>query len=767
MSPFLKGLIGVFVGIVLIVVLAVAALVLSFDPNDHKGKIQAEVAAKTGRELQISGDLALSLFPWLGVKAKGLSLANTEGFTDPQLASIEAVDVRLRLLPLFRGQVEVGRIILHGLHVNLERKADGQANWDDPQAGSRSEPDASAGQAGDDSAGGLSGFRIEGIEIRDAALQWRDPEGVIVVRGLNLETGVIAEAELSDLHLTLALVLADETQVELDLASQWQFALAGPSIAMDGFLADVRLRGAKVPAGEQRLQLRVNAQYDGALQRADLRNGRITLAGQNLDFGASMRDLSGAMHSTLELELKQFDLRALLQALAVDLPDVADAWPALDLVFKSEAELGPGRVPVSRLDLAWGELQLASKFEISDLKNPTGTGDIHLAPLNLHAFLDRLGIRLRPPGSAGTSHLDLAIKLQPDALTLDPVKGALAGESLQGKLSVSSFAKPAIRAQFALAGLSVADWLPPADSAAADAPASPPAQDINSLEVPLQWAQDLDLTARVELKRLNANGVKFSNVLWTADARPGREVKQRLSAQAYGGELILNNSLDPRAATPRIGLDLSAKAVGLGDLLADGWGRRWLDAKTELGLSLKSQGATIGQLRAATKGDASYRLTDGQIAGVSLFEVLKKASAKLTGASYAQASDSTSFQELAGRAIIESGQLRLGEFTGGSQWFKLAGEGVVDLFADRYDLRLAPVLLDTDAVRRDKILSRLIGVAIPVAVTGPLTAPKFQVDLDGLLKQQARDKADQKLEEKKEELRDKFNEKLGDFLRKR
>jgi AsmA protein len=46
------------VGILLLVVVAVAVFVATFDPNKYKPQIEAAVKEKTGRTLRLAGDIA-------------------------------------------------------------------------------------------------------------------------------------------------------------------------------------------------------------------------------------------------------------------------------------------------------------------------------------------------------------------------------------------------------------------------------------------------------------------------------------------------------------------------------------------------------------------------------------------------------------------------------------------------------------------------------------------------------------------------------------
>lgn len=769
MSPFLKKFLFVLLALVVLLGGALAVVALTFDPNDYKDDIQAQVKKHTGRDLTLSGPLELSVFPWLGVEANALALSNAAGFDDPEFARIEHLEARLRLLPLLKGQVELGKIALHGLVLNLQRKADGSSNWDDLAGADQAEPtepDDPVEVRGEVDVQDLS---IAGLELFDARLQWRDGDQVTVVEGLNLETGPIRLGEPSTLALSVMLTLADKTQLELKAQTDWQFELDGPFARFDQFSATASARGDAVPGGEQQIALALSAAYNGKTQTAAVSDGELRFVDQLVTFSAQLDELSSAQKAKLDLKGSNVDVRRMAKALDVALPEESGHWPNLNFALQADASLGNDRVEATTLDIGFGELKLTAKAALTSIANQTGSGSISLKPLDLHAYLAALGYPVGAPKSAGPTRLDMTYAIAPDRISIEKISGQLAGEALSGKASVAQFDKPQLRANLDLAGLTVSDWVGGEGASKKDSgPSSSSAGDLNSMEVPMDWARDLNLTARVQISRLNAYGVKFRDVRWTADARPGTPVKQQLVANAYGGQLALNNSIDASKPKPVLGVDLSAKAIGLGDFLQDGWGSRWITGTTELGLNLQSQGATVGAMRSSASGEANYKLKDGEVQGISLVDLVRKASA-LAGGSKAQAAQSgeaTAFSELVGRFLIQSGKLKVQDLGGNNPWFKFGGDGFIDVLAGQFDLKLAPTLLENPTTRNDKTLSKLIGLAIPVEISGPLTKPQFKVNLEDVLKEKARAELQDKVDEKKDELKDKLNDKLTDFFRK-
>ena len=129
MARLIKVLLVILAGVVGIVIIAAVSLFLFFDPNDFRDRISVAVKEQTGRDLVITGDLSLSLFPWLAVEMGRTELGNAQGFSGEQFLSFEQASLSVRLMPLiFQQQVTVGTASLDGLVVNLEVNNTGVTN---------------------------------------------------------------------------------------------------------------------------------------------------------------------------------------------------------------------------------------------------------------------------------------------------------------------------------------------------------------------------------------------------------------------------------------------------------------------------------------------------------------------------------------------------------------------------------------------------------------------------------------------------------------
>src|SRR5277367_5615993 len=108
----LGGLVG---AVVLLLGMLLLAVWLWVNPNNYKGSIVAAVKEATGRDLQLTGDLKLSVFPWVALEAGPGSLGNPPGFSEQPFVTFAHAALRVNPLALLRLRLQVSRLEMDGL----------------------------------------------------------------------------------------------------------------------------------------------------------------------------------------------------------------------------------------------------------------------------------------------------------------------------------------------------------------------------------------------------------------------------------------------------------------------------------------------------------------------------------------------------------------------------------------------------------------------------------------------------------------------------
>ena len=125
----ISTLIKMFVAVVVAVLITGYAILRSQDLNELKPLLAAQVERATGRQLLVDGplDLNISFTPTLSVR--GVRFANAVWGSRPFMLSVERLEVRVALLPLLSGQVDIEQVILSGADILIETDGLGRPNY--------------------------------------------------------------------------------------------------------------------------------------------------------------------------------------------------------------------------------------------------------------------------------------------------------------------------------------------------------------------------------------------------------------------------------------------------------------------------------------------------------------------------------------------------------------------------------------------------------------------------------------------------------------
>ena len=250
----------VLVAIVVIGLVAAAAVfVYTADYSRYKGFIEKAVMDATGRQLAINGDLtiAMSLPPELVVS--DVTLANVPWGTQPQMAKVGELRVRIRVIPLLMKEIDITQIRLVDTELLLETDASGQANWQFTHT-----------------TGSRAGVGMRGVAVKQLEVEQLD----ITLR--NGKTGAPAtHYTLDHLELTRS-AAADSLAVELQGSSNGQpVALSGQTGTLKDLFAGVRF------------PIALSGEVAGATVKLQGKIGNaVTLAGVDLTVQASGTDLA-------------------------------------------------------------------------------------------------------------------------------------------------------------------------------------------------------------------------------------------------------------------------------------------------------------------------------------------------------------------------------------------------------------------------------------------------------------------------------------------
>lgn len=371
-------IIGIVIGSLFgLLVLAGVAIWLFVDPNDYKDRIAAVVEDSTGRTLSLPGELKLSLFPWVALETGEAALGNPAGFGDEPFLTLQRAKLSVKLMPLLRKELEVGRIEIDGLDLRLRQDAQGRGNWEDWGS------DAEAPQQ--DGTDGPAAFDLAGVSIRDGRIAFED----MVAQAVKLDIGRVAGGVAVPVSMEMELVTAPQ-EPPLPLAAD--FTLTLDLDRQHYQLADLALRGRLQPDGAP-------AALDWRFETpgADLDLSAQTLASTDFTAALGAARLLGRIEGARLIDapvlqgifrLDELSPRQLMQQLGMDQPDTRDAAVLTRLAAQGAYGWQGGVMRLTNLAVTLDDSQLNGRFSYD-----TGNSGMDFA-LNL----DRIDLdRYQPP----------------------------------------------------------------------------------------------------------------------------------------------------------------------------------------------------------------------------------------------------------------------------------------------------------------------------------------------------------------------------------
>jgi AsmA protein len=613
-----------------VALLALCAVVLTlvFNPNDYKDDAARAAKEKTGRELEIKGDMKLTLYPWLGASVSDVQLANAEGFGPEPMLRVGQINVGVKLMPLFKDRVEVAKIRVDGLTLNLEQKADGTNNWADLSRNeaehdhdrAREERDRAVREATQDRK--PMEVSINGVEIKDVSLSYTDRKSgeAYKIDKLSIETGAIKPGDPIDVVIAF-LVNSAKPQLESDVKISFTAAGGEPGsevTELRNIKVDTTSKGPGVPGGSQKATLSGQARNDRKQGTFTFTDGVLEAAGLTLYATVNGTGLDGENPSlTGKIATNTFNPKELAKSFGAELPPTADPRALTQASFNAAIAGDPANIKLDSLTLRLDQTTATGGLSVRNLSDP---------------------------------RIDFALKA--DSFDLDRY---LAAESTDGPKQEGG------------------------------------GGDFKSTPIPVEALDALNMAGTVDLASLKMKGLNLTDIHVVLDAPKGQAKTQQMTALLYGGKITQSSRFvrnSPVKYDMKIGLD----AVNSAPLLKDMLGKSWLSGLGDLNLNLSSGGETVGAFLQAMDGGLGASFKEGAIEGFNLDQTIASAKATFRGepAPAADQPKRTAFKDLKAAGKIVDGVLDTDTLDVKGTWYSLGGDGKVNLVEQTLAYTLLP-----------------------------------------------------------------------------
>jgi uncharacterized protein involved in outer membrane biogenesis len=466
-------------GAIVLVAITVAVITLnSLDLSQYQAPIVAQVQAATGRELKIDGELRLHIGLRPAVSVQGLSFQNAGWSQTPEMVTLERFAVRLSLLPLLLGRVEVGRIELRGARILLETNARGEGNWiftpSEAPASAKPRPESEREPAPSQPAAEEPGSDLVALVkhavIEDASLLYRDAAS--------------GQTQSVEIERLVARAESETAPVRIELAGRYN---------REPFRLDATLEGVTGLLAGGRLGIELEARAGGA--KLGARGGiEKPLEATGIDLGIdaggeSLAGLSGLAGSPLpdlgpyRLSAKiggggsEYRIRELVAAMGGSeirgsvSADLAGPRPRIEVALRSplldladfQGEPVEDRSTEAASSGAGRASEPASGGEAEPAAADRGDGgrrrlfpDDPLPLEGLKAADARVALEIDElrSGELRLEKLGVGVELEGGRLRIDPLATSLVGGTLAGQLTLdSSGSVPALETSLKVEGL--------------------------------------------------------------------------------------------------------------------------------------------------------------------------------------------------------------------------------------------------------------------------------------------------------------------------
>jgi len=687
-----------------LVLLALLALVATFDANNYKTQIIEQVETATGRDFTIDGDINLSLFPWIGLKLEGVSLGNEKGFKAKHFVAIKQLDIKVNVLPLLKKEVEINTIRLHGLDVSLEVAKNKSNNWsglsqptetDNSDVTAKAETDkANADSAipAADKEGGLplQSLKIEGFEFVDAVIRYHDRSSNVkaTISELNLTTNEIQFNQAVELNFAARIVNHEPAiDSQIKLSTQLTFTKTLNEFDLRDFVFTVMAEANEFVPQKEKIEIKANINVLMEEQRVAL--DKVELSALGITTLMELR-VSQFLQSPVvqgSVEVQPFDGRKVAKRVAVELPGMADANALKHLALKTKIELRGEKFQANDFQFTLDKSNLSGWIHVLDISKQQLRYELIFDQLNVNDYMPAV------VAQAAVNNSDRAGA---------PVKNVSA---------------------------SVAD----VDTATGD----------EKIELPLEMMRQLDLQGDFRITRLTALDYDIRQFLIKTKAKKGVIDIEPMSMKLLEGQLKTVVNIDARKEIPAYTVNLNLNQIQVAPVanpFLDGlMGEKPLsmEGRMNLKMNVKAQGETVNQLKKASKGKIVLDMKQTAVHGFDPEYYMRSSVADYISSKGLDLSETimsnykprqvTVFDKIFSTFNLADGKARTNDFIMSSKRVVVGAKGDIDIVNNEMDM-MTSVKLPRGKTSFEKIFNE----PMFVHVFGPFDALEYKIDTSKL-----------------------------------
>ncbi len=704
MNRSLKIILSIVASVFALIIITAIALLLFIDPNDFKPEIQATVEDNTGRKLVIDGDLELSVFPWIGISTGKLTLSNARGFSKKNFAEIEASNIKVKLLPLLSKKLEVSRVVLKGLVLNLAKNKKGISNWDDLTGSSTEKAPTKTTVTKDDaskkeSVSPLAALAIGGISIEQAKIVWDDQQQgkYTEINDFNFNTGKFVFDEAIDIDLSLIIVnkkpeLTESINFSTKLTLNEQFN----NFQLNSVDIKSITKGKDIPGESLTVTLLTDIAVDLAKQTLNVSNLKLNSDSLVLTANITGTQIKDQPVFKGPISIEQFNLAQLMKKMAMPLPAMQDPDA------------------MSKLSIAFNLLATTHSADIKNL----------------------------------ILHLD--------------------DTTINATASVTNFATPAIKFNIKVDAIDADRYLAPIkEGEKASNPVATPASAIaaSATLFPVELLRNLNVNGQLDIGRLKINKLNMQGLNLNLNAKNGLIKTKQTVNKLYQGSYKGNSTINVKNRIPTLSLNEKLNQVSIEPLLMDMQGEARMSGTVNVSATIKARGNSTSAIKSSLNGNVSFNFKDGVIKGFNLQKIIDNSKSLIKGVALPaeNKNDQTVFSVIKGTAQITKGLVRNNDLYAEASKLRVNGKGTAHLVSEKIAYKVNAKLLKTLATATSP--EKIKGYPIIINVGGNFSKPSYTLDVAAMLMKKNKEKINKKKDELLQKLDEKIGPGVSDLLK--
>jgi AsmA protein len=350
------------------------------------------------------------------------------------------------------------------------------------------------------------------------------------------------------------------------------------------------------------------------------------------------------------------------------------------------------------------------------------------------------------------------------------LKARVDESNIQAKLALAKFSPPAYNFDINVDRLNLDQYFPPKAKAGGNAPPpnapKPAPGKEEDTPIDLSPLKDLNANGKLQFGALQVKGLKLANLKADIRAAGGKLDVSPHSANLYDGSVA--GALSLQANGNRVALKENLSNVSVGPLLRDVAQQDRLEGRGNVTLDVGGAGATVNTLKKSLDGSAKVNLKDGAIKGIDLGALLDKVKSlggKKSEEGSANSKDQTKFTELNATFAIKNGVAHNQDLDVKSPLLRVGGAGDIDIGNSSINYVVKASLVASAKGQGGASADQLSGITVPVKLSGPFDAMKYQVDYGAAAAGLAKSKVGEKVKESVEKNKDKIGGQVKDRLK--